>query len=44
MKLYSGARTSIIVNGLGSKDFEVNVCVHQGSVLSLLLKVLSKKL
>ena len=37
MSLYEGAKTHIRVDSELSEDFEVNVGIHQGSVLSLFL-------
>ena len=37
MSLYDGAKTRVSMGSAYSEEFEVNVGVHQGSVLSLLL-------
>ena len=37
MSLYDGAKTKVRVGSAYSEEFEVNVGVHQGSVLSPLL-------
>merc|ERR1712074_475037 len=38
--MYANARSRVRVNGQLSEDFDVTVCVHQGSVLSPLLFIL----
>ena len=35
MSMYKNARASVKVNGVGGRDFPVEVGVHQGSVLIL---------
>ena len=47
MSMYKGAKTPVKVEGGHSEEFDVGVCVHQGSVLSsflfsIVLDVLSK--
>lgn len=43
MKLFSGSRTIVRVDGVESEEFVVNVGVQQGSVLSLLLLIMVLK-
>ena len=38
--MYKNAKTSVKVNGVGGRDFPVEVGVHQGSVLSPLLFII----
>jgi len=38
--MYSNARSRVRINGQYSEEFDVQVDVHQGSVLSLLLFIL----
>ena len=40
MSMYKNARASVKVNGVGGRDFPVEVGVHQGSVLSPLLFII----
>ena len=43
MAMYDGQKTSVMVNGVQSEDFEVKVGVHQGSVLSPILFIMVLK-
>ena len=38
--MFKNAKTSVKVNGVGGRDFPVEVGVHQGSVLSPLLFII----
>ena len=38
--MYKNAKTSVKVNGVGGRDFPVEVGIHQGSVLSPLLFII----
>ena len=38
--MYKTAKTSLKINGVGSRDFPVEVGVHQGAVLSPLLFII----